>query len=126
MLSYKIVTHQEHYNKKQGVTDEENIVLCAKNDWLLTTTDKNLVLRYRDLLHKHKQCVVFTSNNQEKFETWIKALTKAKMAIERNWKKTAPSWVGRLHPTGYLEVSALMNYTEYQTEHVRRKPHRKH
>lgn len=118
---YQIHCHQHHHNKRQGVKDDENILICAKNNWLLTTTDKNLVLRYRDLLRIHKQSVVFTSNNQEEFETWVRAFTKAKAAIERNWKKKAPSWIGRLHPNGYLEVYALMQYTEYQSETVRRK-----
>jgi hypothetical protein len=121
VIGYQIYCHQEHNHKRQGIKDDENIVVCAKNNWLLTTTDKNLVLRYRDLLHKHKQSVVFTSNNQEKFETWVRAFTKAKAAIERNWRKKPPSWIGRLHPNGYLEVSALMQYTEYQSENVRRK-----
>jgi hypothetical protein len=120
-VGYSLVCHQPHYNKRQGVKDEENIVLCASKLWLLTTTDKNIVLRHRDLLHKHRQSVIFTSNNQEKFETWLTAFPKAKAAIERHWKKTAPSWIGRLHPTGLLEVSPLMRYIEYQRDHLRRR-----
>ena len=124
VLNYQIECHQEHHNKKQSISDDINILICAENNWLLTTTDKNLVLRYRDLLNKHKQSVVFTSNNQEKFDTWLKAFTVAKIAIERNWKKTPPSWIGRLHPSGYLEVSGLMQYTEYHSEKVRKKRQR--
>lgn len=120
-IGYQIHCHQQHHSKKQGVKDDENILICARNHWLLTTTDKNHVLRYRDLLRIHKQSVVFTSNNQEKFETWLRAFTEAKAAIERTWRKKAPSWIGRLHPNGYLEVSALMSHTEYQAEKVRKK-----
>lgn len=121
VLGYEIKCHQEHHNKKQGISDDVNILICSDNNWLLTTTDKNLVLRYRELLSKHRQSVVFTSNNQEKFETWLKAFTVARAAIERNWRKRPPSWIGRLHPNGYLEVSGLMQYTEYQSEIVRKK-----
>lgn len=120
-IGYQIYCHQEHHCKRQGIKDDENIRICAANNWLLTTTDKNLVLRYRDLLRTHKQSVVFTSNNQDRFEIWLRAFTEAKAAIERAWKKRAPSWVGRLHQNGHLEVSPLMGYTEYQSERVRKK-----
>jgi hypothetical protein len=122
-IGYSIVCHQKHHNKRQGIKDDEIIPDCAKNNWLLVTTDKNMVLRYRDLLKQHRQALVFTSNNHEKYDTWIRAFENAKVAIERHWKKTEPPWVGRLHPTGLLEVSSLLKYTRFQTESV--KEHRR-
>jgi uncharacterized protein with PIN domain len=92
VLGYEIKCHQEHHNKKQGVEDDENIAICAENNWLLTTTDKNLVLRYRDLLKKHKQSVVFTSNNK-------KNLKRGSMHLRKRGQQLSAAG-GKCHPLG--------------------------
>ena len=120
-IGYQLICHGEYHNKRQGVKDEEIIPLCARSNWLLTTTDKNMVLRHRELLKRHRQSLVFTSNNRDTYDIWLAALKKAKVKIERAWKKRQPPWVGRLHPTGFLEVFDLTSYAEYQAESVRRR-----
>ncbi len=123
-IGYQLVSHHEYHNKRQGVKDEEIIPLCAENNWLLTTTDKNMVLRHRELLKRHGQSLVFTSNNRDTYDIWLAAFKKAKAKIERTWKKRQPPWVGRLHPTGILEAFDLRSYTEYQAESVRKRRRR--
>lgn len=51
------------FGKEQNVKDEKIIPQCAKQRLLIVTTDKNMVLRHRDLLKQHKQCVIFTTSN---------------------------------------------------------------
>jgi predicted nuclease of predicted toxin-antitoxin system len=114
---FTVIGHQEKFGKRQSVKDDEIIPYCAGSKLLIATTDKNMVLRHRDLLRAHKQCVIFTTNNSsDNLKVWVPCFTKNKAKIERTWKKREPPWVGRLHPSGHLEIFDLIRYTEYDAE----------
>ena len=114
---FVVVGFQEKYGKAQGIKDEKFIPHCAESGLLIVTTDKNMVLRHRELLNDHKQCVVFTTNNtSDNLRVWVPGFIRNKRKIERTWKKHEPPWVGRLHPSGYLEIFDLVKYTEYDPE----------
>jgi len=121
-VHFVVVGHHEQYDNRQSVKDEEIIPLCASNKWLIATTDKNMILRHRGLLVRHRQSVIFTTNcNDDNLTVWVPGFEKNKAKIDRTWKKREPPWVGRLHPGGHLEIFDLIRYTESQAETVRKR-----
>jgi hypothetical protein len=114
---FNTIGFEERFDNRQSVGDEEIIPRCAKETLLIVTTDKNMILRHRDLLNRHKQCVIFTTNGKDDcLKIWVPALAKNRVTILRTWKKREPPWVGRLHPSGHLEIFDLMQYGQHDQE----------
>jgi len=114
---FSVVGFHEVFGKEQNIKDEKIIPHCAKHKLLIVTTDKNMVLRHRDLLNQHQQCVIFTTSNAgDNLGKWLPGIVNNKAKIERTWKKREPPWVGRLHASGHLEIFDLMKYTEYDSD----------
>jgi predicted nuclease of predicted toxin-antitoxin system len=114
---FEVVGMHDGFGKEQNLKDEKIIPYCAKRKFLIATTDKNMVLRHRELLNKHRQCIIFTTNNNsDNLSKWLPGFVKNKAKILRTWKKRQPPWVGRLHPSGHLEIFDLMRYAEYDPE----------
>jgi len=114
---FNAIGFEAKFDKRQNVEDEEIIPHCSKEKLLIVTTDKNMVLLHRNLLKKHKQCVIFTTNGTDDcLKVWVPSLAKNKAKILRTWKKREPPWIDRLHPSGHLEIFDLSRYTQYDQE----------
>jgi predicted nuclease of predicted toxin-antitoxin system len=120
-----VVAFEDKFDKRQNVKDTEIIPYCSENTLLIATTDKDMVLRHRDLLNERRQCVIFTTNaNDDSMKVWLPAFVENKAKILRTWKKREPPWIGRLHPGRHLEIFDLMRYTKYDAETEERRKHK--
>lgn len=109
---YTVEVFREHFPGKpgraeQGVKDPHIIKFCARQKWVLITTDKNMRFTHRETIKQTDVAIVATTSNNESLENWVTALIKAKASIERHVKKTSRPWFGLLGRTGNLNVQTV-------------------
>jgi hypothetical protein len=85
-----IVTHDEHFDKRQDVLDPEVIAECGNNGWLLITADGDMPRRWADDIRTAGIGVFCQTNNHQGPRLWIPRIILAKAKILRaakNWDK---------------------------------------
>jgi len=96
---------KQRNSTEQSVKDPRIIRLCAKESWLLITTDSNMHLTHAEVIKETEVTILATAhNNAEDMNEWIDALIAAKAKIERHFKKTQRPWCGTFTRQGDVHI----------------------
>jgi hypothetical protein len=85
-----IVTHDEHFHKRQDVLDPEVIAEVGSKGWFLLTGDRDLTHRWAVEIRAARLGVFCQTNNHQGPRLWVPRIVKAKPKIMRavkNWDR---------------------------------------
>jgi hypothetical protein len=85
-----IVTHDEHFHRRQDVLDPEVIAEVGRQGWCLLTGDSDMPRRWASEIRAAKIAVFCQTNNHQGPRLWLPRLVNAKPKILRaveHWEK---------------------------------------
>jgi hypothetical protein len=103
---------EEHFCDKKGrkeerVKDPRIISLCAAQNYVLVTPDKNMLYTHAETIRKTDIAIIASVAGTKDIDDWITQLIEAKAKIERHVKKTPRPWFMRLGLTGSINVQTI-------------------
>lgn len=110
------VTHfpdsRDETNKEPGVKDPRIIRLCNTKQWLLVTTDSEIRFTHiEEIKRSANVAILATSHNSvEDIDEWVDALIKAKVRIEREFRKRLRPWYAQYNRQG--KITTIYTVTE--------------
>jgi hypothetical protein len=79
----RIITHDEHFDKRQNVLDPEVIQEVARQGWVLLTGDGDMPRRWANEIRTAKIAVFCQTNNHQGPRLWVPRIIAAKPKILR-------------------------------------------
>lgn len=104
---FEVEIFGEHFpddlrKKEQAVKDPRIIRLCNEHKWVLITTDKQLPFTHAETVRKTEIVIIATESNRIPLDTWVKAIIKSKLKIERLVKRSDRPYFACIGQTGNL------------------------
>ncbi len=92
---FRLVVHDEHFNKRQDVDDPEVIAECGRQGWLLLSrADSDLPRRWAKEIRTAGIGVFCQTNNHQGPRLWVPRLVKAKKKMLKAAKRWDMPFVG--------------------------------
>jgi uncharacterized protein with PIN domain len=91
---FRLVTHDEHFAKRQDVEDPEVIAECGRQGWYLLTGDGDLTRRWAREIRAAGIGVFCQTNNHQGPRLWVPRIVVAKPKILRAINKWERPFVG--------------------------------
>jgi hypothetical protein len=86
----RIVTHDEHFAKRQDVLDPEVIAEVAKQGWILLTGDSDMPRRWSQEIREARLGMFCQTNNHQGPRLWVPRILSVRPSMFRaikNWER---------------------------------------
>ena len=91
---FRLVVHEDHFNKRQDVDDPEVIAECGRHGWILLTADSDLPRRWAKEIRTAKIGVFCQTNNHQGPRLWVPRIVFAKPKMLKAIKHWDQPFVG--------------------------------
>ena len=94
---------------EQSVKDPRIIKYCDKHSFLLVTHDSNMSFTHCELIKTTQVAILATAHNHaEDIMEWVEGIIKAKLEIERHWKKYPRPWCATFSRQGKISIRTVL------------------
>ena len=117
---YGVETFPEHFQredgrKEQSVKDPRILTFCNRKQWLLVTTDKDIILTHIEEVKKCPDLAILATahNSQSDLDQWVEGLIKVRPRLEREFKKRKRPWFAQFNRQGVITTIREIEATHY-------------
>jgi hypothetical protein len=99
--------------KEEGVKDPRIIRFCHRKKWLLVTADSNIHKTHVEEIKRTDIAILATAHNTDDMDEWVEGLIRAKVEIERKFKKHPRPWFAQFNRQGKITTIRTLTEASY-------------